>query len=100
METTRRATTQTKVLRYQAGSSAQRTDTVVGEEPMEIRAGPPGAPAERVAVTMRTPGRDFELAAGFLFTEGLIGRDEVTVVSYCDDSEGSQAYNGVTVRTD
>jgi FdhD protein len=65
---------------------------------MEIRAGPLGEGATAVAVTMRTPGRDFELAAGFLFTEGLIGSSDIVKVSYCDDLDSDQAYNVVTVR--
>ncbi|MDP9226320.1 MAG: formate dehydrogenase accessory sulfurtransferase FdhD [Actinomycetota bacterium] len=98
METLRRNTTSARVLSVRRGSSSERIDHLAGEEPMEIRAGVLGEPVERVAVTMRTPGSDFELAVGFLFTEGTIGSDDVLQVSYCDDLEAEQAYNVVTVR--
>jgi FdhD protein len=58
-------------MRVGEGVVQWRGDDVVTEEPLEIRIG--GAP---VAVTMRTPGNDFELAVGFMLTEGLIARPE------------------------
>jgi FdhD protein len=98
MELLRHSTSKARVLRVRGGVASQVTDRLAGEEPMEIRAGPPGTAARRIAVTMRTPGRDFELAAGFLFTEGLIGPEDVSKVSYCDELDDEQAYNVVTVR--
>jgi len=64
------------------------------EEPLEIRVGVDGA-QHSLAVTMRTPGHDFELAAGFLFSEGVIaGRKVIDRIRYCADP---QNYNVVTV---
>jgi FdhD protein len=67
------------ILRVTRGNPRHGYDTLVAEEPLEIRIG--GTP---VSVTMRTPGNDFELAAGFLLTEGLIARpDDVKSLRYC-----------------
>ena len=78
----------------------ERPDVLAAEEPMEIRVEGADQPAVPVAVTMRTPGGDFELAAGFLVTEGLIDRrDDIRRVSYCEDlAPDEQHYNVVTVE--
>jgi FdhD protein len=74
---------------------------VAVEEPLELRVEyARGARREtrNVSVTMRTPGQDFELAAGFLFSEGLLqSRDQLREISYCQTEE-PQEYNVVSVR--
>jgi len=90
-----------RVLRLQRGGRpVERTDRVAGEEPLEIRVGGPDGPLTQVAVTMRTPGADFELVAGFLLTEGLIGeRHDIADIRYCADVEQpEQQYNVLSVR--
>jgi FdhD protein len=96
----RGATVETRVLAVQDGVGRERRDRLAGEEPLEIRAAGPGQEAVRVAVTMRTPGNDFELAAGFLHSEGLLtARSELAEIKYCTDIElAEQAYNVVTVH--
>ena len=75
------------ILRWTDGSHAAATDELAVEEPLEIVLGHgPAVHRQRrpLAVTMRTPGNDVELALGFLFTEGLItDPDEVVRVEYC-----------------
>ncbi len=63
-------------------------DWVAVEEPLEVRAAGPGQAPTSVAVTMRTPGADLELAVGFLRTEGLIGPDDPVVEAGCWIREG------------
>jgi FdhD protein len=77
-----------------------RADHLAVEEPLEIRLDAGGS-RQTVAVTMRTPGADFELAVGFLFAEGVIaGRDDVRRITYCTDPDvdGQQRYNIVNVE--
>lgn len=82
-------------------SVLRHEDRLATEEPLEIRLAWPGRPAERVAVTMRTPGHDFELATGFLVGEGVLGSaDELRTVAYCTDVTlaPEQEFNVVTVE--
>jgi len=97
-EPVRRNLTTTRVVAFNAGMRSERPDTLATEEPMEIRVGGPAQEAKAVSVTMRTPGGDYELAVGFLFTEGLIAPGDIARVAYCDDlGEDEQRYNVVTV---
>jgi FdhD protein len=87
-----------RVVEVDGATTRRRRDRLATEEPLEIRASGPGQPTVRVAVTMRTPGHDFELAAGFLFTEGLIpGRGAFSQIRYCSDVGTEQHLNVVTV---
>jgi FdhD protein len=93
-----RTTTRTRVVAVRDGARRERADRLATEEPMEIRAGGPGQDPRAVAVTMRTPGHDFELAVGFLRTEGVLdGPEDVASVAYCRLPEEEQRYNVVTV---
>jgi FdhD protein len=91
------STSRVRVLNVEAGERRRRSDRLATEEPMEIRVDEPGGEQRTIAVTMRTPGHDFELAAGFLLTEGLIGADDLRGVRYCDVPREEQRYNVVTV---
>ena len=81
------------MLRLRGGTATTRPDTLAVEEPLEIRVN--GA---QVAVTMRTPGDDFDLAAGFLVSEGVIGAaDDVVTIRYCDEGRPDPTYNVLDV---
>jgi FdhD protein len=95
------STTRARVHVVDDARQAVRRDDLATEEPLEIRVGvADGRPPRTVAVTMRTPGADFELAAGFLYGEGVIAsRSDLARVAYCTDATlaEDQRYNVVTV---
>jgi FdhD protein len=83
------------VTRVDDGVARRTPDELVVEEPLEIR-----LDDHLVATTMRTPGHDFELAAGFCFTDGLLAGAPVDTVRYCATGSATEtAYNIVTVET-
>ena len=85
------------VRKVRAGVARSERDVLAVEEPLELRLMHRGV-THRVAVTMRTPGEDFEMVAGFLFCEGIIQKHgDVREIRYCIDSP-QQLYNIVTVE--
>ncbi|WP_310725874.1 formate dehydrogenase accessory sulfurtransferase FdhD [Streptomyces sp. N2A] len=92
-----RVTERRKVIRIRDGAVSTRPDTLVAEEPLEIRLN--GKP---LAITMRTPGDDFALAAGFLVSEGVLGgTGDLQNIVYCAGAtaDGANTYNVVDVKT-
>lgn len=88
-----RITDRRTITRLRAGAPSDRPDTLVVEEPLEIRVG--GRP---LTVTMRTPGHDFDLAAGFLATEGVVAAaPEIAAQRYCTGTRPDSHYNIVDV---
>jgi FdhD protein len=94
---TRHVTT-TRVVAVRGASLEYRADRVVGEEPLEILAAGPSQTPVAVAVTMRTPGNEDELAVGFLRTEGLIEGPEVVRVQAGNPAEMNQPDDRAIVR--
>ncbi|TDP96363.1 formate dehydrogenase accessory sulfurtransferase FdhD [Labedaea rhizosphaerae] len=86
-----RVTVRRPVVHLDGDKVRRRPDTLAAEEPLELR-----VDGKALAVTMRTPGHDVELAHGFLLTEGVIGAAaDVSLARYCDgtDDEGRNTYN-------
>jgi FdhD protein len=95
----RRPVTDVQVVAFDAQGARGRPDQLVTEEPMEVRVAGPGQEPAPFAIAMRTPGNDFELAAGLCLTEGLItGADDLDSIAYCLGPEREQMFNVVTVR--
>ena len=94
-----RQATRVRVTAYRAGRTEARDDRLAGEEPLAIRAAGPGQDPVDVAVTMRTPGHEAELAAGFLRTEGLI-EDGATILAFeaGDPNTHARPDDEITVR--
>src|SRR6266550_202243 len=81
------------ILKIDEAGAHRVEDDVVIEEPLEIRVN-----GESVSVTMRTPGNDFDLAVGLLWTEGIVlSRDEIGTIAYCPDEDQPELKNVVNV---
>src|SRR5579884_722963 len=81
------------ITRWEGDTARESVDSVVVEEPLEIRIN-----GESPTVTMRTPGDDFALAAGLLFTEGIIrSADDIGGMAYCTDPDNPHLQNIVNV---
>jgi len=91
-------TAATQLLSIKEDKVLDRTDLLAAEEPLEIRVQGPRQKALSVAVTMRTPGDDAELAVGFLYTEGLIrSRAEIVDIEADTQRLDGQPCNTATV---
>ena len=83
------------VRRVGGGNDRRRPDDLIVEEPLSIQ-----LDGTLVATTMRTPGNDYELAAGFLHAEGMLGDATIDTVRYCADGSAVESqFNIVTVET-
>ena len=82
-----------RVVRFEGGEITPRDDRVTVEEPLEIRVG-----ATTLAVTMRTPGHDFDLAAGFLLAESVVQRpEEIVRIEHCREVRSPEEEGNVVI---
>src|SRR6187402_3570904 len=90
------------ITRVEEQSTQARQDLLATEEPLEIRLGFGKSDAREqisLAVTMRTPGNDFELALGFLATEGIISSNQqVAGIHYCESIKPEEKGNVIRVE--
>lgn len=94
---TRARVSASKIIYYSDAHSEAKNDLIAIEEPLEIKLGY-GSKGDRkqnsLAITMRTPGHDQDLALGFLFTENIIAKTEdLTYIDYCKDKDGKPSDN-------
>ena len=90
-----RVTSRYRVVRMADGVATARPDSLAAEEPLEIRVG-----GRALTVTMRTPGNDFDLARGFLVSEGVVAADsDIAAIRYCAGAtvDGGNSYNVLDV---
>lgn len=95
-------TMETDVVALEGVQRSAKSDVVVTEEPLELRLSD-GTRTRTLAITMRTPGNDFELAAGFAFNESILAdREGLAGMTYCLDADldPAQQYNIVTLQCD
>jgi FdhD protein len=95
---TRQNKSKRRIWTVENGQMTRKIDHLAGEEPLEIllRA---GDQQRTVAITMRTPGNDYELAAGFLHNEGILhDKLEIVQMTYCVNGDGAQEYNSLRVQ--
>ena len=82
-----------EIRRLDGEGSSTTADAIAVEEPLEIRVG-----GRSIAVTMRTPGHDAELAAGFLLTEGVVRSSaDIVEVAHCESGQARQTGNVINV---
>ena len=88
------------IRRVVAGSVTEDSpDVLAVEEPLEIRLGIQGSGHRAISITMRTPGDDTELAAGFLFTEGIIkSRDQIKRIRHCGPQSRDMPSNYIDIE--
>jgi FdhD protein len=87
----RKSTRRVRVVEHTQDSQQAREDRVIGEEPLELRIGVLGGSSTRLWVTMRTPGDDFELAAGYVVAESYTLPANIARVAYCTEVKLAEA---------